>query len=94
MEVGVLEYKTAGEFLADPKKEFGEGDEEIVKVAELKRLEQGGKMMEEFVQKLRKVKRESSYKRRPLIKEFKIGMNRVIQQILMELEYQLGFIKQ
>ena len=94
MEVGVLEYKTAGEFLADPKKEFGEGDEEIVKVAELKRLEQGGKMMEEFVQKLRKVKRESSYKRRHLIKEFKIGMNRAIQQILMELEYQLGSIKQ
>ena len=91
LEVGVLEYKTAGEFLADPKKEFGEGDEEIVKVAELKRLEQGGKMIEEFVQKLRKVKRESSYKRRPLIKEFKIGMNRAI---LMELEYQLGSIKQ
>jgi len=50
LEVGVLEYETAGEFLADSKKEFGGGDEETVKVAELKRLEQGGKMMEEFVQ--------------------------------------------
>jgi len=29
-----LEYETVGEFLADIKKEFGEGDEEMVKVAE------------------------------------------------------------
>jgi len=36
---GLLEYETAGEFLADIKKKFGEGDEEIVKVAELKRIE-------------------------------------------------------
>jgi len=37
---GLLEYEIAGEFLADIKKEFGEEDEEIVKVAELKILEQ------------------------------------------------------
>jgi len=36
--------------LADIKKEFGGGDEESVKVAELKKLEQGEKTMEEFVQ--------------------------------------------
>jgi len=41
LETGVLEYETAGEFLADIKKEFGGGDKEEVKVAELKRLEQG-----------------------------------------------------
>jgi len=40
LEIGVLEYETAGEFLADIKKEFGGGDEKEVKVAELKRLEQ------------------------------------------------------
>jgi len=49
LEEGLLEYKTVGEFLADIKKEFRRGDEEIVKVAELKRLEQGERTMEEFI---------------------------------------------
>jgi len=35
----LLEYKTAGEFLANIKKEFGGEDEEGLKIAELKRLE-------------------------------------------------------
>ena len=39
LEEGLLEYKTVGEFLADIKKEFRGGDKEIVKIAELKRLE-------------------------------------------------------
>ena len=39
LEGGLLEYETAREFLANIKKEFGEGDKETVKVAELKRLE-------------------------------------------------------
>jgi len=34
-----LEYEIAEEFLAELKKEFGEGDKEVVKVVELKRLE-------------------------------------------------------
>jgi len=53
LEVGVLEYETVEEFLVDIRKEFSEGDEESVKVAELKRLEQRRKMMEEFVQEFR-----------------------------------------
>jgi len=39
----------AKEFLADLNKKFGGRDEEIVKVTELKRLEQEEKTMEEFV---------------------------------------------
>ena len=50
LEAGELEFETIGEFLAEIKKEFGEGEEELVRVAELRKLEQGGKMMEEFVQ--------------------------------------------
>jgi len=46
----LLKYKIAEEFLTDIKKEFEEGDEEGVKVAELKRLEQESKTMEKFVQ--------------------------------------------
>ncbi len=44
----------AGEFLVDIKKEFGEGDKESIKVAELRRLEQESKIMEEFVQEFRR----------------------------------------
>jgi len=40
LEGGSLEYETVGEFLADIKKELEGGDKEIVKIAELKRLEQ------------------------------------------------------
>ena len=49
LEGGLLEYETTGKFLANIKKEFGGGDEETVKVAELKRIEQGGKTMEKFM---------------------------------------------
>ena len=49
MKGGLLEYKIAGEFLTDIKKEFGGGDKETVKVAELRRLEQGEKTMEKYV---------------------------------------------
>ena len=39
LERRLLEYKIVGEFLVNIKKEFGGGDEETVKVAELKRVE-------------------------------------------------------
>ena len=36
--------------MAEIRREFGGGDEESVKVAKLKKIEQGGRTMEEFVQ--------------------------------------------
>ena len=39
LEEELLKYKIVEEFLVDIKKEFGEEDKEMVKVAELKRLE-------------------------------------------------------
>ena len=60
--------------------------EELVKVAELKRLEQGKRTMEEFVQEFKRAARESRYKGRLLIEEFKRGMNGVIRRKLMEAE--------
>jgi len=44
------------------KKKFGGGDKESVKVAELKRLEQEKKTMEQFEQEFQRVARESEYK--------------------------------
>ena len=38
--------------------------------------------------------RGSGYKRRPLVEEFKRGMNRVIRRRLMEAENQLDSIEQ
>jgi len=66
-----LEYKKAEEFLADLRKEFREKDEEVVKVTELKNLEQGEKTIEEFVQEFRREVKRSSCEERLLIKEFK-----------------------
>ena len=40
LEMEVLEYKMAEEFLTDLRKEFGRGEEKTVKVAELRRSEQ------------------------------------------------------
>ena len=53
------------------KKEFGGGEEEAVKAAELRKLEQGERMMEEFVQEFKQAARRSGYEGRPLVKEFK-----------------------
>ena len=71
LEVEKVEYESVEEFLAEIKKKFGGGDKESLKIAELKRIEQEGRTMEEFVQDFKRVARESGYKRCPLIKEFK-----------------------
>jgi len=73
-----LEYETSREFLADIRKKFGEENEEIVKVAELKRLEQRGKIIEEFIQEFWRTARESGYEERLLVEKFKRGMNETI----------------
>ena len=86
LEEEILEYESVGEYLAVIKKEFGGGEEESVKVAELKKLEQGGRIMEEFMQKFKRAVRGSKYKERLLIEEFKRGMNRIIRKKLMETE--------
>ena len=50
-----------GEFLIDLKKEFGGGDNETMKVEELKKIEQKSSMMEKFVQGFRRAARGSRY---------------------------------
>jgi len=61
LEGRLLEYETAKEFLTDIKNEFEGKDEEEVKVAELKRLEQGSKTIKEFVQEFKRVVSQISY---------------------------------
>jgi len=93
LEVEEVEYELAREFLAEIKKEFGGGDEESLKIAKLKRIEQEGRMMEEFVQDFKRVARGSSYKGHSLIEEFKQGMNGVIRRKLIEAENQHSSIE-
>ena len=89
-----LEFETIGKFLAEIKKEFRGGEEELVRAAELRKLEQGERTMEEFVQEFKRAARRSGYKRRLLVEEFKRGMNRAIRRKLIEAENQPSSIEQ
>jgi len=86
MEVGKVQFASAGDFLAELKKEFEEGDNELAKVAKLKKIEQEGKTMVKFVQEFRKAARESRYEGRSLVEEFKREMDEVFRRKLMEAE--------
>ena len=86
LESGETEYETTEEFFTSLRKEFGGGEEESVKAAELRRMEQGRKTMEEYVQEFKRAARGSRYEGRLLIEEFKRGINGEIQRKLMESE--------
>ena len=94
LEAEEVEYETVEEFLTSLKKEFGGGEEESVKAAELRKLEQGGRTMEEFIQEFKRAARGSRYEGRPLVEEFKRGMNRGIRRKLMEAENPPASIEQ
>ena len=94
LESGEMKYETAEELFTNLRKEFGGGEEESVKAAELRKLEQGGRMMEEFVQEFKKAARGSGYEGRPLIEEFKRGRHGGIQRKLMEAENPPASIEQ
>jgi len=94
LEAGEIEHEIVEEFLTSLKKEFGGGEEELVKAAELRKLEQEEKTMEEFIQEFKRAARESGYEGRPLIEKFKRGMNGGIRRKLMEVENPLASIEQ
>ena len=82
-----VEYELVEEFLTSLKKEFGGGEEESMKVVELR-------MMEKFVQEFKRAARGSGYERRLLVEEFKRGMNGGIRRKLMEAENPPASIEQ
>ena len=57
-----------------------------MKVAEWKKLEQGGRIMEKFVQEFQRIARGSGYEGRLLMEEFKRGMSGAIRRKLMKAE--------
>jgi len=94
LEAGEVEYNSVEEFLTSLRKEFGGGEKESVKAAELRKIEQGGRTMEEFVQEFKRAARGSGYKGRPLVEEFKREMNGGIRRKLMEAENPPASIEQ
>jgi len=94
LETGEMEYETVEEFLTSLKKKFSGGEEESVKVVELRKLEQEGRTIEEFVQEFKRAAKGSGYKRRSLVEEFKKGINEEIRRKLIEAENLLASIEQ
>jgi len=86
LEAGEIEHEMVEEFLISLRKEFRGGEEELVKAVELRKMEQGGRTMEEYVQEFKRAARGSGYEGRPLIEESKRGMNSGIRRKLMEVE--------
>jgi len=86
LEAGEMEYESIEEFFTSMKKEFGGGEEEVTKAAELRQLEQGGRTIEDFVQIFKRIARGSGYEGWLLVEEFKRGINGGIRRKLMEVE--------
>ena len=83
---GKLEVESAEQLFAKIRNDFGKTLEEERKIEQLRTIEQRGRTYNEYVQEFKKVARGSGYKRRPLIKEFKQGLNRAIRRKLAEAE--------
>jgi len=83
---GESEVESAEQLFTKIRDDFGETSEEERKIEQLRTIEQGGRTYNEYVQEFKKVARGSGYEGRPLIKEFKRGLNRSIRRKLVEVE--------
>jgi len=80
------EVESVEQLFTKIRNDFGETSEEERKIEQLRTIEQGGRIYDEYVQKFKKIARGNSYEGRPLIKEFKRGLNRSIRRKLAEAE--------
>jgi len=83
---GELEVESVEQLFIKIRNNFGETSEEERKIEQLRTIEQGGRTCDEYIQEFKKVTRGSSYEGRPLIEEFKRGLNRSIRRKLAEAE--------
>jgi len=68
------------------RNDFGEMSEENRKIEQLWTIEQGGRTCNKYVQEFKKIARRSGYEGRPLIEEFKRGLNGAIRRKLAKAE--------
>ena len=83
---GESEIESAEQLFAKIRNNFGETSEEERKIEQLRTIKQEGRTCDKYVQEFKKVARESSYEGRPLIKEFKRGLNEAIRRKLAKAE--------
>jgi len=91
---GESKVKLAEQLFTKIRNNFGETSKEERKIEQLRTIKQGGRTCNEYVQEFKKVTRESSYEGRPLIEEFKRGLNRSIRRKLAEAEELLTTIRE
>ena len=89
---GESEIETTEGLFTKIRNEFEETLEEERKVEQLWTIEQERRTCDEYVQEFKKVARGSGYEGRPLIKEFKRGLNGTIRRKLAEVEEPLSTI--
>ena len=80
------EVESVEQLFTKIRNDFGKTSEEERKIEQLRTIEQGGRTCNEYIQKFKKVTRGSSYEGRPLIEEFKRGLNGSIRRKLAEAE--------
>jgi len=80
------EVESVEQLFTKIRNNFGEISEEERKIEQLRMIEQEGRTYNKYVQEFKKVARRSGYERRPLIEEFKQGLNRAIRRKLAEVE--------
>jgi len=83
---GESEVETAEQLFSKIRNDFREISEEERKIEQLRTIEQGSRTCDEYVQEFKKVARGSDYEGRPLIEEFKRGLNGPIRRKLAEAE--------
>jgi len=83
---GESEVESVEQLFTKIRNDFGETSEKKRKIEQLRTIEQGGRTCNKYVQEFKKVARGSSYEERPLIEEFKRGLNRSIRRKLAEAE--------
>ena len=83
---GESEVETAEQLFSKIRNDFGETSEEERKIEQLRTIEQGNRTCDEYIQEFKKVARGSGYEERPLIKEFKRGLDGVLRRKLAEAE--------
>jgi len=83
---GESEVETVEQLFSKIRNDFGEMSEEERKIEQLQTIEQGGRTCNKYVQEFKKVARGSGYEGRPLIEEFKRGLNGMIRRKLAEAE--------
>jgi len=86
------EVELAEQLFTKIRNNFGETSEKERKIEQLRTIEQGGRTCDEYVQEFKKVARGSGYEGKPLIKEFKRGLNGSIRRKLAEAEEPLTTI--